>query len=862
MTSASISKKEVDFHNIFDLKDEKLLDDFTCACQTGTDLVAHHGRMYITYNYICFYSHIIGSYSKIIVISDITQLNKRNTAFVVPNALEIVTEKEKFCFTSFIFRDRTYELILTLWKKCRSPSLSRKEKRKSISIESKPPTLSGINLVQEQGEELSDACRKANSRSVTPQKSPVRLREMKDDIDLPSPNTETKFAITGSLPRLSHSTADLRELAQLAGGPQSATPHTAAPTAAAARQDGGASPLPPPVARRGVTPLDAVHAARVLSSPAVRTAGGARQQSERSADERAGSVERECGKRRDTADGEGAGEGPDPENDRTGGEEAGEGKENQPKNKPQVDAEEWREMRVRGMSRAEAPNISFARKKANQRQQSRKIFMSSGYDPQHVGDIYVLSAAKASKGPPANPPRTATRKRNTQRTFEESKDTATPIQLASGADQPASSARVARKRPARKRVLSVKKELFPPISQSCSHMLKATKDAFQSLKTTFSLSVAGFYKLFLDEKLRFFPAIHEEGGEFGYSEMTCTPWALESGSCCLRRDLKYRMPLNITFGPKSTMVEQSHRIHFVNSQKLVLQTISLSKDVPYGDAFQVVNTYTVAACPSGCDLEVQSDVQFLKSVFVRGMIFKSGTENAKKYFVQWGDIAKKFESKHGGPEYNLPYEETFVSKAANEKEEEEEEQEEEEEKEEPVLVASITAPPAQMAGTAEPPSDKASVLWYIALGLLVFIAVCVGYQALFGGVAYVTNPAVEHKIEFVQEFLRLSMKDPKGTGTGAASLDDLWQRYWAEKGKLLAEVAGLRRDVASAASTLASVEARLSGMVAHWPPPDVVVVRAPAASWLLFGWTTVSYGAVLAALAAGLYFLASHLGWI
>jgi hypothetical protein len=92
---------------------ERLLDDFSCAIK-GKILL--HGRLYVSQNYVCFYSNIFGHLTKIVIEFDsIVAIKKRRLAMVIPNAIEIITKKKKYFFASFMFRNQTYKLLTELW---------------------------------------------------------------------------------------------------------------------------------------------------------------------------------------------------------------------------------------------------------------------------------------------------------------------------------------------------------------------------------------------------------------------------------------------------------------------------------------------------------------------------------------------------------------------------------------------------------------------------------------------------------------------------------------------------------------------------------------------------------------------------
>ncbi|KAM6447452.1 protein Aster-C isoform 3-T3 [Liasis olivaceus] len=93
---------------------ERLVVDYACALQKDILL---QGRLYLSENWVCFYSNIFRWETVIsIALKDITFMTKEKTARLIPNAIQIATEGEKFFFTSFSARDRTYLNIFRLWQ--------------------------------------------------------------------------------------------------------------------------------------------------------------------------------------------------------------------------------------------------------------------------------------------------------------------------------------------------------------------------------------------------------------------------------------------------------------------------------------------------------------------------------------------------------------------------------------------------------------------------------------------------------------------------------------------------------------------------------------------------------------------------
>lgn len=50
---------------------------------------------------------------------EVTALDKRMTAFVIPNAIQVTTRSAKYTFTSFLSRDTTYDVIFNVWRLAR-----------------------------------------------------------------------------------------------------------------------------------------------------------------------------------------------------------------------------------------------------------------------------------------------------------------------------------------------------------------------------------------------------------------------------------------------------------------------------------------------------------------------------------------------------------------------------------------------------------------------------------------------------------------------------------------------------------------------------------------------------------------------
>ncbi|KAJ8418933.1 hypothetical protein AAFF_G00004320 [Aldrovandia affinis] len=100
---------------------------YICALQKE---VPYHGRLYVSENYVCFYSSVLLKDTKVVIpVTSVLIVKKQNTALLVPNALSIRTsEGEKYLFVSLRNRESCYKLLRSVCPQLESsvcPPLSR-----------------------------------------------------------------------------------------------------------------------------------------------------------------------------------------------------------------------------------------------------------------------------------------------------------------------------------------------------------------------------------------------------------------------------------------------------------------------------------------------------------------------------------------------------------------------------------------------------------------------------------------------------------------------------------------------------------------------------------------------------------------
>ncbi|KAI9033981.1 GRAM domain-containing protein [Phycomyces nitens] len=127
------SKRNADFHALFRSVPEQdmLIEDYGCALQKEILL---QGRMYISENHVCFNANIFGWVTNLVIaVSDIVEIEKRSTAIIIPNAIQISTLHAKHSFASFLSRDQAYDLLVDVWRCVRPPQQPIEDQKVSES---------------------------------------------------------------------------------------------------------------------------------------------------------------------------------------------------------------------------------------------------------------------------------------------------------------------------------------------------------------------------------------------------------------------------------------------------------------------------------------------------------------------------------------------------------------------------------------------------------------------------------------------------------------------------------------------------------------------------------------------------------
>ena len=92
--------------------------------------------MYVSEAHLAFHSNIFGWVTSIVVpFAEIVSIEKRNTAYLIPNAISVRTLHARYLFSSLVSRDLTYSMLVCIWRMS-TPSEAAQQVAKALSDES------------------------------------------------------------------------------------------------------------------------------------------------------------------------------------------------------------------------------------------------------------------------------------------------------------------------------------------------------------------------------------------------------------------------------------------------------------------------------------------------------------------------------------------------------------------------------------------------------------------------------------------------------------------------------------------------------------------------------------------------------
>ncbi|KAI9305136.1 GRAM domain-containing protein [Cunninghamella echinulata] len=104
------------FHALFKSvpENDRLIEIYKCALHRDILL---QGHLYISEHHICFHANIFGWITNLVIeYNEIVLIERRMTAMIIPNGIQIDTQHAKHTFASFIYREAAYQRLVSLWE--------------------------------------------------------------------------------------------------------------------------------------------------------------------------------------------------------------------------------------------------------------------------------------------------------------------------------------------------------------------------------------------------------------------------------------------------------------------------------------------------------------------------------------------------------------------------------------------------------------------------------------------------------------------------------------------------------------------------------------------------------------------------
>jgi NIMA (never in mitosis gene a)-related kinase len=115
----TVAMKHKQFVKLFEVsQEEEILYAYHCSQKEKGKLLIE-GHVYLTQNFLCFYAHFFGRERKITIKwEDVTGLERRTTAKIIPNAILVRLKGDKeILFRNFLNRHEAFTVMDRLWNK-------------------------------------------------------------------------------------------------------------------------------------------------------------------------------------------------------------------------------------------------------------------------------------------------------------------------------------------------------------------------------------------------------------------------------------------------------------------------------------------------------------------------------------------------------------------------------------------------------------------------------------------------------------------------------------------------------------------------------------------------------------------------
>eukprot|EP01006_Ploeotia_vitrea_P067027 TRINITY_DN96253_c0_g1_i1.p1 TRINITY_DN96253_c0_g1~~TRINITY_DN96253_c0_g1_i1.p1 ORF type:complete len:129 (-),score=7.67 TRINITY_DN96253_c0_g1_i1:131-517(-) len=108
---AEVDCDSAEFQRRFNLPPTELVQAaYSCAY---SKVILRQGRLYLSKHYIAFYSRFGGKFC--IPLMHMSSVQKKRTAFVLDNAIQITACGTTYFLTSLLLRDQAFKCLMDLW---------------------------------------------------------------------------------------------------------------------------------------------------------------------------------------------------------------------------------------------------------------------------------------------------------------------------------------------------------------------------------------------------------------------------------------------------------------------------------------------------------------------------------------------------------------------------------------------------------------------------------------------------------------------------------------------------------------------------------------------------------------------------
>jgi hypothetical protein len=174
----------------------------------------------------------------------------------------------------------------------------------------------------------------------------------------------------------------------------------------------------------------------------------------------------------------------------------------------------------------------------------------------------------------------------------------------------------------------------------------------QVLVVSFPVNVKTFFKIFFSDDSTFTQVYHAARGD---KDLVVKKWS-NSPQFGNIRDVMFLSPVKVPLGPSHTRLTETQRYHLTKN-RLLMDTISMMLDIPYGDSFRVEGKWDISlTSPDSCKLTVNIGVHFMKKTWFKSKIETQTIKETKESFQQWAGLATAEITKYkaSNPSSSLP----------------------------------------------------------------------------------------------------------------------------------------------------------------------------------------------------------------